>query len=137
MDASFTWQDLERLRERWPHRLLVKGILRAEDASHCRAIGVDGCVVSNHGGRQLEDTVAPLDALPEVAANGPRVTLLDGGVRTGADVVKAVALGARMVLLGRAPCTDSPRAVRQGLVPCSNACAARWTRRLRSSGPPP
>jgi len=102
MDASFSWDDVRRLRDRWPHRLLIKGIIRAEDAARCRDIGADGVIVSNHGGRQLEDVAAPLTALPKVIAHGPKVTLLDGGVRDGADVVKAVAAGAQMVLIGRA-----------------------------------
>lgn len=102
MDASFSWDDLQQLRDRWPHRLLVKGIVRAEDAARCRNLGADGVIVSNHGGRQLEDVAAPLDVLPGIVSDGPQVTLLDGGVRDGADVVKAVAAGAKMVLIGRA-----------------------------------
>lgn len=103
MDASFDWDDLKALRDAWPHRLLVKGILRAEDAARCFECGADGVVLSNHGGRQVEDTRAPVDVLAEVAAPEGKAVLVDGGFRRGADIVKALALGAGAVLLGRAP----------------------------------
>jgi L-lactate dehydrogenase (cytochrome) len=102
-NPSSTWSDLAWLRERWPGPLLVKGTLTAEDARLAVESGVDGIVVSNHGGRQLDGAPASIDALAEVAeAVGDRVELLvDGGVRHGSDVVKARALGARAVLIGR------------------------------------
>jgi len=104
MDASFAWEDLRRLRRRWPHALWLKGILHADDARRACAEGVDGVIVSNHGGRQLDGAMASLDALPEVVeAAGGRPVLLDGGVRRGVDVVKAMASGARGVLMGRLP----------------------------------
>jgi L-lactate dehydrogenase (cytochrome) len=98
-----TWADLAWLRERWPGPLLVKGTLTAEDARLAVECGVDGIVVSNHGGRQLDGAPASIDALAEVAdAVGDQVELLvDGGVRQGTDVIKARALGARAVLVGR------------------------------------
>jgi L-lactate dehydrogenase (cytochrome) len=98
-----TWDDLDWLRGRWSGPLVIKGILTAEDAERAVQAGVDGIVVSNHGGRQLDGTAATLDALVEVAeAVGDRVeVLLDGGVRRGTDVVKALALGARACLIGR------------------------------------
>jgi L-lactate dehydrogenase (cytochrome)/(S)-mandelate dehydrogenase len=98
-----SWDDLGWIRDQWPGPLLVKGILDPEDAERAVELGVDGIVVSNHGGRQLEHAQASLDALPAVvAAVGDRAEiLLDGGVRRGTDVVKAVALGARAVLIGR------------------------------------
>jgi (S)-mandelate dehydrogenase len=104
MDASFAWEDLRRLRDRWPHRLVVKGILRADDAARCIELGADGVVLSNHGARQLDDAVAPLDILTSVknACAGRGAIMMDSGVRRGSDVVKAVALGADAVLLGRA-----------------------------------
>jgi 4-hydroxymandelate oxidase len=104
-DNSLTWNDLDWLRSHTSLPLLVKGILTAEDAALACEAGVEGLVVSNHGGRQLDGVAASLDALPEVVeAVGERAeVLLDSGVRRGADVVKALALGATAVLAGRAP----------------------------------
>jgi (S)-mandelate dehydrogenase len=104
MDASFDWEELERLRELWPRKLLLKGVQRPDDAERALALGCDGVVVSNHGGRQLDGAAASLDALPHIVkAVGSRMTvLLDGGVRRGADILKARALGAQAVLVGRA-----------------------------------
>ena len=104
-DPSFCWDDLKRYRDTWPRRLLLKGVLRADDAERAVAAGFDGIVLSNHGGRQLDGAIGGLDALPEVArAVGTRASILvDGGIRRGADIAKAVALGAEGVLLGRAP----------------------------------
>jgi L-lactate dehydrogenase (cytochrome) len=103
-DPSVTWDDVAWVREHWPGKLVVKGVLDAEDARRAVAAGVDGIVVSNHGGRQLDSVPSTACALPDVvAAVGEQVTVLaDGGVRTGLDVVKMMALGARAVLLGRA-----------------------------------
>ena len=104
MDASFAWEDLAALRRRWPRKLVVKGILHADDARRALDLGVDGIVVSNHGGRQLDGAPATATVLPEIAAAvGGRMTLLvDGGIRRGEDVLKLLALGADGVLLGRA-----------------------------------
>ncbi|MGA8030914.1 MAG: alpha-hydroxy acid oxidase [Casimicrobiaceae bacterium] len=103
-DSGFDWQGLQSLRERWRRRLLVKGILHPEDALRAAAIGCDGVIVSNHGGRQLDGAVASIDAVPAIAAAvGNRIeVLMDGGVRRGSDIVKALALGARAVMIGRA-----------------------------------
>ncbi len=103
-DSSLTWRDLEWLRAHTKLPILVKGILTAEDAALAVEAGIEGIVVSNHGGRQLDGVAASLDALPEVVeAAGDRAEILvDGGVRRGTDVVKALALGARAVLVGRA-----------------------------------
>jgi len=102
-NLGLTWSDLDWLRGRTDLPLLVKGVLTAEDARIALEHGVDGIVVSNHGGRQVDGAVASLDALVEVrAATGPDATvLMDGGIRRGADVLKALALGADGVLLGR------------------------------------
>jgi isopentenyl diphosphate isomerase/L-lactate dehydrogenase-like FMN-dependent dehydrogenase len=102
-NLGLTWDDLAWLRDRTKLPLLVKGVLTGEDAQRARECGVDGIVVSNHGGRQVDGAVAALDALVEVReAVGPEaVVLMDGGIRRGADVLKALALGADAVLLGR------------------------------------
>ncbi len=101
-NLGLTWSDLEWLRGQTTLPLLVKGVLTAEDAQRALACGMDGVVVSNHGGRQVDGAVAALDALVEVRAALPEaVVLMDGGIRCAADVLKAVALGADAVLLGR------------------------------------
>jgi L-lactate dehydrogenase (cytochrome) len=103
-DPSVTWEDIAWVREHWPGRLVVKGILDPEDARRAVDAGVDGVVVSNHGGRQLDSVPSTAVALPAIAAAvGDQLeVLVDGGVRTGLDVVKLVAMGARAVLVGRA-----------------------------------
>jgi 4-hydroxymandelate oxidase len=105
LDPSLSWRDVEWLRGLSSMPLVLKGVLTAEDAARAAEAGVDAVIVSNHGGRQLDGVPATIDALPEVAdAVGERVeVLMDGGIRTGADVLKALALGARAVLVGR-PC---------------------------------
>ena len=103
VDTSLTWRDLEWLRSECSLPLVVKGVLTTEDALLACEHGAAGIVVSNHGGRQLDGVAATLDALPEVvdAAGGRAEVYLDGGVRRGTDVAKALALGARAVLVGR------------------------------------
>jgi L-lactate dehydrogenase (cytochrome) len=103
-DPSVTWDDIAWVRENWTGRLLVKGVLDPEDARRALEVGVDGVVVSNHGGRQLDSVPSTVRALPDVveAIGGQAEVLVDGGVRTGLDVVKMVALGAKAVLIGRA-----------------------------------
>jgi L-lactate dehydrogenase (cytochrome)/(S)-mandelate dehydrogenase len=102
---SLTWNDLRVLRNLWPHTLMVKGILRPQDAVLAADCGADAVIVSNHGGRAVDSTRAPIEVLPEVAdAVGKRMTVLvDSGFRRGADVIKGLALGAQAVLIGRAP----------------------------------
>jgi (S)-mandelate dehydrogenase len=104
LDASFSWDDLKALRDAWPRRLVLKGIVHPADAERAAAAGCDGIVVSNHGGRQLDGAIATADALPAVAraAGGKMTILVDGGVRRGVDLLKARALGAHGVLTGRA-----------------------------------
>ncbi len=103
VDPSVAWADLVWFRSLWRGPLVLKGILTAADARRAADHGVDGLIVSNHGGRQLDGTPASIEALPEIAdAVGDRVeVLLDGGIRRGADVVRAIALGARAVMVGR------------------------------------
>jgi L-lactate dehydrogenase (cytochrome) len=102
-DPSVTWSDIEWLRSMWPGKLLIKGILEVDDALAAVAIGADGVIVSNHGGRQLDSVASTISKLPAIAtAVGGKVeVLVDGGVRSGVDVFKAIALGANGVLIGR------------------------------------
>ncbi|PZR49007.1 alpha-hydroxy acid oxidase [Paraburkholderia fungorum] len=105
MDLTLGWTDLEWVRRHWSGKLIVKGIQGRDDALLALAHGADGIVLSNHGGRQLGSTFAPLELLPDIAeAVGNRLDVfVDGGVRRGSDALKAISLGARGVLLGRAP----------------------------------
>jgi|KBSMisStandDraft_5_1062788.scaffolds.fasta_scaffold86115_1 isopentenyl diphosphate isomerase/L-lactate dehydrogenase-like FMN-dependent dehydrogenase len=104
LNDSLTWQDLRELRRMWPHKLMAKGIIDPADAVRAVECGVDGVIISNHGGRVVDSTLAPIEALPAVvAAVGSRTTVIvDSGFRRGTDVVKALALGADLVLIGRA-----------------------------------
>lgn len=103
-DPSITWDDIAWVREHWKGPIVVKGVLDVADARQAAELGVEGIVVSNHGGRQLDGAPASIRALPAIAqAVGNRTTvLMDGGVRSGLDVLKAMALGARACLIGRA-----------------------------------
>jgi isopentenyl diphosphate isomerase/L-lactate dehydrogenase-like FMN-dependent dehydrogenase len=99
-----SWNDFAWLRDAWPGKLFVKGVLAVEDAQLAAEYGADGIFVSNHGGRQLDGLPSPMEVLPQIAAAvGDRLTLMvDGGFRRGSDIVKALALGADMVFIGRA-----------------------------------
>ena len=103
-DPAFNWEGLQKIRDNWPRKLIVKGILGPGDALRVATMGCDAVVVSNHGGRQLDGAVATFDALPGVvqAVNGRIPVLLDGGVRRGSDIFKALAMGADGVMIGRA-----------------------------------
>lgn len=102
---NLDWDGVKQLRDRWPGQLVLKGVLHPDDAERALALGAEGIVVSNHGGRALDCSMASMEALPAVAeAVGGRMTVfLDSGVRRGSDVVKALARGADAVLVGRAP----------------------------------
>jgi len=102
--AVVTWDDLRWLRKAWRAPIIVKGVLTGDDARRAIDEGAEGVVVSNHGGRQLDGVAATLRALPEIVAavNGQAEVLMDGGIRRGSDIVKAICMGARAVLVGRA-----------------------------------
>jgi (S)-mandelate dehydrogenase len=104
MGGAFTWEEVARYRERWKRPLVVKGILHPADAEKCVALGVDGIIVSNHGGRQVEGLPASIDVLPAInrAVGSRTVVMLDSGVRSGLDAIRAVALGADLVFAGKA-----------------------------------
>lgn len=100
--GHLTWRHLEQVRRSWKSTLIVKGVLAPDDARRAAGCGVDGIIVSNHGGRQLDGAIAPLRALPWIVAACPALpVMLDGGVRRGTDALKALALGARFVFVGR------------------------------------
>lgn len=100
--SNLGWDHFARIRAQWPHTLVIKGVLSVQDAVRARELGADGVILSNHGGRQLDDAVAPLDVLPQVLKACPGFTvMLDGGIRRGTDVLKALSLGAAFVFLGR------------------------------------
>ena len=103
-DASVTWKDLEAVRARWKGKLIVKGIMDPEDARQVVELGADALVVSNHGGRQLDGSCSTIEALPGVvdAVKGRCEVLFDGGIRSGQDVVRALAMGAQSCMIGRA-----------------------------------
>jgi isopentenyl diphosphate isomerase/L-lactate dehydrogenase-like FMN-dependent dehydrogenase len=103
MDASVTWDALSWIRDRWAGQLVLKGVLHAEDAARAVSSGMDAVAVSNHGGRQLDGASSTLQALPEIVASvaGRAQVFIDGGVRRGADIAKACALGAQAVMVGR------------------------------------
>lgn len=97
-----SWEHIGLIRKHWPGKLVIKGLLHGEDARLAREHGVDAVIVSNHGGRQLDGAIGSLRALPEVVGRaGDMPVMIDGGFRRGSDIIKALALGARMVLMGR------------------------------------
>jgi len=100
---KLSWEHIRWIRENWPGKLVLKGVMHAEDARQACEAGADGVIVSNHGGRQLDGCISPLQALPDIVAAVPSgfPVMVDGGFRRGSDVLKAIALGARMVFTGR------------------------------------
>jgi (S)-mandelate dehydrogenase len=102
LDATISWDDLKLLRDKWPGHLVVKGAMGIADLKRCESLGVDGIVLSNHGGRQLDSAPTSLDMLSSYRSETSMPLLVDGGVRRGAHIVKALALGADALLAGRA-----------------------------------
>ena len=103
-DPALSWKDVEWIKSIWPGKLILKGILDPEDAKTAVKLGADAIVVSNHGGRQLDGAPSSISALPKVAdaVGTDTEVLFDGGIRTGADIMRALALGARACMIGRA-----------------------------------
>ena len=97
------WKDIEKFRRLWPGKLVLKGVMHPDDATRAAAMGVDGIMVSNHGGRQLDRAPSPIEVLPAInAAVGDKMTVMfDGGIRRGSDVIVALCLGAKFVFVGR------------------------------------
>jgi isopentenyl diphosphate isomerase/L-lactate dehydrogenase-like FMN-dependent dehydrogenase len=137
-DAAVTWNDLQWIRKVWPGPIVVKGILTAEDAERAVDEGAAAVVVSNHGGRQLDSVSATIRALPEVvsAVNGRAEVLMDGGIRRGSDIVKAICLGARAVLVGRAYAYGLAAAGYRGVVRALEILRSDVERTLRLLGCP-
>lgn len=128
MDTRLQWSDIHWLREHWQGPILIKGVQTVQDALRAQHCGVDGIVLSNHGGRQLESVRAPMQLLPEVvgAVRDGFSVLVDGGVRRGSDIAKAVAFGAGAVLLGRAPLYGLAARGRGAWTRSCPCCATSW-----------
>jgi (S)-mandelate dehydrogenase len=137
-DPSFRWDDVKRFRDVWPRKLLLKGVLRVDDAERSLAIGLDGIVLSNHGGRQLDNAVAGFEVLPEIArAVGGRASILvDGGIRRGGDIAMALAMGAEGVHLGRATVYGVAAGGRAGAARALEILADELDRTLALTGCP-
>ncbi|MBI2296221.1 MAG: alpha-hydroxy-acid oxidizing protein [Betaproteobacteria bacterium] len=135
---ALNWSDIRWLREIWPRRLLVKGILTVEDAQCAADSGADGIFVSNHGGRQLDGAPSPLEVLPQIVnAMGQRLAIMvDGGFRRGSDIVKALALGADMVFLGRAPLYGAAAGGEEGVLHALNLLRSEVDRVMALIGCP-
>jgi L-lactate dehydrogenase (cytochrome)/(S)-mandelate dehydrogenase len=138
VQSTLNWEDFKWMREQWKGALFIKGILDPADAERAVRIGADGVVVSNHGGRQLDNALPSLDALPGVVAavGGRAEVLLDGGVRRGSDVIKAVALGARAVMIGRPYVYGATAAGEQGVSGILDIFKSELVRNLTLMGCP-
>lgn len=100
--GHLNWEHVRQIRQQWAGAMVIKGILSAADAAHCQQFGIDGIIVSNHGGRQLDGSVPPLYVLPDIVeASGAMVVMADSGIRRGTDVMKMLAFGATMTFIGR------------------------------------
>jgi (S)-mandelate dehydrogenase len=137
-DPAFDWDALQVLRDRWPRKLIIKGILNPRDAVRVAQMGGDAVIVSNHGGRQLDGAPATFDALPAVVAalNGCIPVMLDGGIRRGSDIVKALAAGADGVLLGRATLFGAAAAGQAGAARALIVLADELKRTMQLCGAP-
>jgi (S)-mandelate dehydrogenase len=135
-DPAFDWSRLQEIRDLWPRKLIVKGVLRPDDANRLVALGCDAIVVSNHGGRQLDGASATMDALPGVvgAVAGRVPVFVDGGVRRGVDVIKARALGAQAVLVGRATLYGAVAAGEAGAMRALEILTDEFVRAMRLCG---
>ncbi len=136
LNAAFDWEDLARLRDRWPRKLLVKGVLHPSDAVRLSQLGVDGIWVSNHGGRQLDGAIASVDALRSIAqaVEGKVSLLIDSGVRRGVDVLKARAMGAEAVAIGRAALFGAAAAGESGVRQALKILTDELTLAMKLSG---
>jgi len=136
--GAITWEDLKWIRDRWPGPIVIKGVLTGDDARRALDEGAGAVVVSNHGGRQLDGVPATLRVLPEVvnAVNGQAEVLMDGGIRRGSDIVKAICLGARAVLIGRAYAYGLTAAGEAGVARALEILRADVERTLRLLGCP-
>jgi isopentenyl diphosphate isomerase/L-lactate dehydrogenase-like FMN-dependent dehydrogenase len=130
------WDGVKDFRDRWPGKLILKGVLHPDDARQALALGADGVVVSNHGGRALDSSIASIEALPEIvsAVGGKMTVFLDSGVRRGSDIIKAVALGADAVLAGRAPLYGLSAAGEAGVTRALDLLRAETTRTMAMLG---
>ena len=137
-DSSVSWKDLEWLRSLWKGPLALKGVMSGEDAKRAAEAGIDAVIVSNHGGRQLDGLPATIEVLPEVveAVAGRAEVLLDGGVRRGTDVLKAIALGARACMIGRPYLYGLAAAGEQGVAQALSILRAEISRALALLGRP-
>lgn len=138
MDPSLDWEDVAWLRDIWPKKLIIKGILSPEDATEAVRRGFDAIAVSNHGGRQLDSSLSAISALPAVvdAAGGRAEVYLDGGVRRGASIAKALALGARAVMVGRATLFGAAAAGEAGALTAISILKQEFDRTLALVGCP-
>ena len=133
---NLDWDGVKTLREMWPGKLVLKGVLHPDDAALALAMGADGVVVSNHGARSLDHSIAAIDALPDVVerVGGRMEVLLDSGVRRGSDIVKALALGADAVMVGRAPLYGMAAAGQAGAARAIDLLRAETTRTMAMLG---